>query len=77
MSVDRGSERVPFEVEIDVESLIRRFFACESLSPVEITSTREAFSLDANEVVDLFPIPFSRALNFRFVAFMVGMIFNG
>jgi hypothetical protein len=58
--------------DIELESLIRRFFAWESGSVADVKSVREALftSLEDNEVVDLFPIPLSRALNFRFVAFI-------
>ena len=67
-----------FLVGVKAEGTMRRLFACESASPgvVELTladrSTFDALftSFDESEVVDLLPIPFRRALNFRFVAFM-------
>lgn len=60
---------VHLELEARVEGgVIRRFFACVS---VDVPSALETlFSFEAREVVDLLPMPFSRVLNFLFVAFM-------
>jgi hypothetical protein len=68
-----------FFVAAEAEGAIRRFFTCESPSPgvVEpMVADRSMFealftSFEGSEVVDLLPIPLRRALNFRFVAFMV------
>jgi len=66
--------------DIESELLVRRFLACESGSLAGVKSVREALftSLEDKEVVDLFPIPFKRALNFRFVAFIstTGLTFD-
>jgi len=58
--------------EVEAEGVVRRFFACESASPIEVKSTLNPLltSFDDNEVVDLLPIPFRSALNLRFVAFI-------
>ena len=59
------------EVEVRVEGgVIRRFFARESAVVVESSLEALFTSFEDREVVDLLPIPFRRALNFRLVAFM-------
>lgn len=69
-----------FFAMFESEGAIRRFFVCELASPAVVEpmvggrSVFEALfaSFGGSEVVDLLPIPLRRALNFRFVAFMVG-----
>lgn len=68
----------PVLARAENEGTIRRLFMCESPSAevlwpagtggsmLEILFT----SLDGSEVADLLPIPWRRALNFRFVAFI-------
>jgi hypothetical protein len=50
---------------------IRRFLVCESALVVDVESAALLASFEETLVVDLFPIPFRRALNLRLVAFMV------
>ena len=75
----------PFFAAAKSDGTIRRFFTCESPSPVPVapmaggTSILEALltSFGGNEVADLLPIPLRRALNFRFVAFIAGRYLQG
>lgn len=59
-------------LEVAVEGgVIRRFFVCVSLEVAVESGLETLFtSFEDNEVVDLLPMPFRRALNLRFVAFM-------
>lgn len=68
---DLGSWELGVRVEIGI---IRRFFARLSIEEVDVSSGLEALftSFDDREVLDLLPMPFRRALNFRLVAFMAG-----
>lgn len=53
------------------KSAIRRFLVCKSALVVDVESAALLASFEETLVVDLFPIPFRRALNLRLVAFMV------
>lgn len=58
----------------EIELLVRRFLDCASGLVGEDKSVWEVLFTsfaDAREVLDLLPIPFSRALNFLLVTFMV------
>lgn len=70
--VRRSFKRVEAVVEVAGDPLTRRFFACVSLSVIEVEFVWKPLftSFDGEEVVGFVPMPFSKALNFRFVAFI-------
>ncbi len=60
------------DVEVSFGGVIRRLFIIGSRS-LDVLSGLEALfpSFEEREVVGLLPMPFKRALNFRFVAFIM------
>jgi len=75
--VRRSFRRVEAVAEAAGDPLTRRFFACMSLSVVEVGFVWKPLftSFDGEEVVGFVPMPFSKALNFRFVAFISMFVF--
>ena len=64
---------LPIASSVEAGATRRRFHMLSSSREDDKSVGRLLFtSFEVREVVDLLPIPFSRALNFRFVAFMMG-----